>query len=261
MVDTTLAQAQRMSAPRAVALCQCFNGALEYQAGNWKEAEESLRESIALYHEIGAASGEALARQQLAVVLTARTQLDEALAVLQEGTVVAERAVMRAHCLARLYATMARNRLEAGDLVAADDALALGLQMSKRHGNCATCDALLYPVAVSVRLAQDRPNEAAGFCQRLSEAAASYGSRTWIAMARQVQGEVAAAQGEHDEALLAFKKAVRGFRRAEFDYEAARCLTAMAEVRRERGAPGDRQKAANAQQEAARIYQMLQPGL
>ena len=54
-----LEQAQRMSAPRAVALCQCFNGALEFQAGNWKGAEASLRESIALYSEIGAASGEA----------------------------------------------------------------------------------------------------------------------------------------------------------------------------------------------------------
>lgn len=260
MVDTTLAQAQRMRAPRAVALCQCFNGALEFQAGHWGQAETSLRESIALYAEIGAASGEALARQQLGVVLTARQQLDEALAVLEEGTVVAERAVMRAHCLARLYASMARNRLEAGELAAADDALTLGLQMSRRHGNCATCDALLYPAAVSVRLAQERLEEAAEFCRRLSEEAANYGSRTWIAMARQVQGEVAAARGAHEDALRAFKKAVRGFRQAEFDYEAARCLAAMAEVHEAHGVAGDRQKAAQVRQEADRIYAELQGG-
>lgn len=260
MVDTTLGQAQRMSAPRAVALCQCFNGALEFQAGNWAEAESSLRESIALYRELGAASGEAIARQQLSVVLTARREFDEALDLLEEGTVVAEQAVMRAHCLARLYASMARNRLQAGDVAAADDALAQGLHMSLRHGNCATCDALLYPVAVGVRLAQGDVQEATVFCQRLSEEAASYGSRTWIAMARQVQGEVAAARGAYDEALMAFKKAARGFRQAGFDYEAARSLEALADVRCKRNAPGDSEKGARAREEAARIYEALQLG-
>jgi tetratricopeptide (TPR) repeat protein len=261
MVDTTLAQAQRMNAPRAVALCQCFNGSLEFQAGNWALAGESLRESIALYGEIGAASGEALARQQLGVVLTAQGRLDEALNVLEEGTVVAERAVMRAHCLARLYAIIARNRLQAGDLAAADDALALGLQMSERHGNCATCDALLYPAAVGVRVAQDRLEEATAFCRRLSEEAASYRSRTWVAMARQVQGELAAAREQHDAALVALRKAVRGFRLAEFDYEAARCLEAMVAVYAARGAAGDGDKAARVRQQADRIYEALQAGI
>ena len=257
MVDTTMAQAQRMKAPRAVALCQCFNGALEFQAGHWAESEASLRESVALYRQIGAASGEALARQQLGVVLTAQEKFDEALDVLEEGTLVAERAVMRAHCLARLYASMARNRLQAGDLDAADDALSQGLQMSERHGNCATCDALLYPVAVSVRVAQGDLDEAAAFCRRLGEEAAGYGSRTWIAMARQVQGEVAAARGEFDDALKAYKKATRAFRQAGFDYEAARSLEAIAAVRRKRDAPGDREKADREHREASRIYEFL----
>lgn len=258
MVDTTLAQAQRMSAPRAVALCQCFNGALEFQAGNWKHAEDSLRQSIDLYSQIGAASGEALARQQLGVVLTARGRLDEALSILEEGTVVAERAVMRAHCLARLYASMARNRLEAGDTREAAQTLYLGLQMSERHGNCSTCDALLLPVATNVRLAQGNLQEATEFCRRLSRAAASYGSRTWIAMARQAQGHVAAAREQYDDALKAFRKATRGFRQAGFDYEAARCLSAAAQVRRRRAAPGDQRQAEQAHQQAEQIYTRLQ---
>lgn len=259
MVDTTLAQAQRMSAPRAVALCQCFNGSLEYQAGRWQQAEASLRESVDLYNQLGAASGEALARQQLGVVLTARGELDEALAILEEGVLVAERAVMRAHCLARLYASMARNRLQAGAVEEAAHALDMGLQMSERHGNCSTCDALLLPVAANVRLAQGRLQEAARFCRELGEAAASYGSRTWIAMARQAQGHVAAAREEYDAALKAFAKAARGFRQAGFDYEAARCLSAAARVRQQRAAPGDQQKAEQAQREAEQIYATLQP--
>ncbi len=61
-----------MGAPRAIALCQCFNGALEFQAGYWIEAESVLRESVKLYRELGAASGEALALQRLGILLTAR---------------------------------------------------------------------------------------------------------------------------------------------------------------------------------------------
>jgi hypothetical protein len=167
---------------------------------------------------------------------------------------------MRAHCLARLYAIIARNRLEAGDVAAADDALALGLQMSERHGNCATCDALLYPAAVGVRVAQERLDEATAFCRRLYAEAARYRSRTWIAMARQVQGELAAARAQHDTALVALRKAVRGFRLAAFDYEAARCLEAMVAVYTARGAPGDDDKAARARQQADRIFAALQGG-
>jgi tetratricopeptide (TPR) repeat protein len=70
-----------MGAPRAIALCQCFNGALEFQAGRWSEAEPALRESIKLYHELGAAAGEALALQRLGTLLTARGRLDEALPI------------------------------------------------------------------------------------------------------------------------------------------------------------------------------------
>src|SRR3970040_821714 len=119
-VSTTLAQAQRMGAPRAVALCQCFNGALEFQAGRWIEAELVLRESVKLYREIGTASGEALALQRLGTLLTARGQLDEAMILFEEGVIAAERAIMRAHCLTRLYASMTRNRLMADEVDAAD---------------------------------------------------------------------------------------------------------------------------------------------
>ena len=226
-MDTTLAQAQRMSAPRAIALCQCFNGALEFQAGNWDQAEKALRQSIELYRSIGAASGEALARQRLGVLLTARGHLDEAWTTLEEGAVVAERAVMRAHCLTRIYAAMARNRLEANDVAAAEQALAAGLAMSDRHGNCATCNALLLPVAVSVHLTQEDLETAEAFCRQLEEAAQEYGSRTWLALAQQASAEVAAAKGDLAEALDAYQKARDKFRAANHIYEADRCQASM----------------------------------
>lgn len=246
-----------MSAPRAVALCQCFNGALEFQAGHWTEAEAALRESIRLYREIAAASGEALACQRLGVLQTARGQLTEGLTTLEEGLVAAEHALMRAHCLTRLYAAIARNRLIAKDLPAADHALNLGLAMSARHGHCATCDALLLPVAVSVKVIQGDLTAAEAFCHKLDEAADQYASQTWVAMAQQALGELAAARGEVETALICYTEAYKGFQVSSYDYEAARCLNAAANVRLTRRTPGDIDAAQAAQAEARHILVRL----
>ncbi len=246
-----------MNTPRAVALCQCFNGALEFQAGHWGEAEAALRASVKLYRELGAASGEALAWQRLGVLQTARGQLAEAMASFEEGVAVAERATMRAHCLTRLYTSMTRNRLSAGDRAAADQYLALGLAMGERHGNCATCDSLLLPVAVSVRAVQRDFSAAETFCRRLEEAAQKYASRTWVAMARQTRAKLLDAQGNLDEALAAYAEAHDAFTTSGNEYETARCLDAIAALRQARNAPGDLGRARAAQAEAQRLFEQL----
>lgn len=246
-----------MGAPRAIALCQCFTGALEFQAGRWDEAEAALRDSIALYRLLGAASGEALSRQRLGDLQTARGLLDEALDTFQAGVAVAERALLRAHCLARLYASMTHNRLAAGDTMLADHFLRLGLEMSQRHGNCATCDALLLPAAIDTRLAQGDPAAAEAFCRQLDAAAEQYGSRVWVAKARQARGQLAAARAAWDEAVSCYEAARAAYAATGNDYEAARCLAALAEVRRKRAADGDREAAAEARALARRLFARL----
>ncbi len=253
-MDTTLAQAKRMGAPRAVALCLCFSGALEYQTGHWEAAETALKESIRIYRELGAASGEALAWQRLGVLQTARGQLEAAMRSFGEGLAAAERAVMRAHCHARLYASMTRNRLAAGDLPTAEQYLSLGLEMSARHGNCATCDALLFPAAVSLRIAQGQVGPAEVFCRQLEEAAEQYASRMWVAMARQARGELLAAQQRFAEALERYQEAYEAYRAAGHDYEAARCLSAMADLHATRNDP---QRAMAIRRQAQELYQQL----
>jgi tetratricopeptide (TPR) repeat protein len=249
-----------MGAPRAIALCQCFNGALESQAGHWAEAEAVLRESLRLYHELGAASGEALALQRLGTLLTARGRLDEALTLFEEGVIVAGRASMRAHCLTRLYASMTRNRLMTGEIEAADHYLMLGLAMSERHGHCATCHALLYPVAVSVQIAQGNFSQAEDSCQRLEKAAQEYQSQAWMAMARQARGELAAARGDFESAMICYDQASQAFKATGNQYDAAHCLMAMAEIRRKRKAAGDAKIAKSEVAEAALILERLNAG-
>lgn len=198
-----------------------------------------------------------MACQRLGVLQTARGHLAEGLATLEEGVLAAEQALMRAHCLARPYAAMARNRLAAGDLAAADQALALGLPMSQRHGHCATCDALLLPAAVSVRVATGDFSAAEHFCHQLDAAAEQYTSRMWLAMARQSRGELAAAQGQFDAVLQDYAAAQAGYVAAGNEYEAARCLVAAAALRLDRSVPDDLTIAQAMQTEAQRIFERL----
>jgi tetratricopeptide (TPR) repeat protein len=246
-----------MGASRAIALCHCFEGALEFQSGHWASAEAALRKSIQLYREIGAASGEALACQRLGVLQTARGKLAAGLATLHEGLAAAERALMRAHCLTRVYAAIVRNRLAAADLLAADHALTLGLAMSERHGNCATCDALLLPTAISVHVAKGDFSTAETFCRRLDEAAEKYASRVWIAMARQSRGELAKAQGKLDDALRYYTEALVGFRASGNEYEVACCLAATASILHTRSEVDDSEAAYAAQGAAQQIFERL----
>ena len=249
-----------MGALRAIALCQCFTGALEFQAGHWAEAEDALRDSIQLYREIGAASGEALACQRLGVLQTARGQMSEGLATLEEGVLAAERALMRAHCLTRLYASMTRNRLVASEIEAAEHYLALGLAMSERHGHCATCHALLYPAAVSMHIARGGLSLAEDFCQQLESASHEYKSRAWVAMARQSRGELQDAQGDFETALRCYEEASQAFKAIGNQYETARCLAAMATIRRKRKLPGDAKIAKSEAAEASSILERLNAG-
>ena len=256
-VTATLKQAQRMGAARAVALCHSFDGALEFQSGHWANAEASLHAAIQLYRQIGAALGESLSCQRLGALLTARGRIEEGLAILQEGLAAAERALLRAHCLTRVNASLVRNRLAAGDLMAADQAMTLGLTMSERHGTCSTCYALLLPAAISLRIAQGDLAEAVNFCRQLDQAAAKYASRMWVAMARQAHGELGAAQGELEDTLNAYAEALRGFRSAGNEYEAARCLAALATIHLTRNTAGDAGVAQQAQEEAQQIFERL----
>jgi len=219
-----------MGAPRAIALCQSFNGALEFQVGHWSEAEEALYESIDLFQQIGAADGEALSYQRLGILLTAQGQLDEGLSALEDGVMAAKQAKLRAHLQGRLYASIARNRLLAGDLAAADDALSLGQVLTESHGHCALCEALLLPVAVSVRIAQGNLAAADVYCRQLDEATARYGSHTWVALASQARGELAAAQDDIEEAITYYTAAQAGFQEAQNEYAVAQCNEVLARL-------------------------------
>jgi tetratricopeptide (TPR) repeat protein len=248
-VDQTLEQAQRMKAPRAVALCENFGGMLDFQAGRWSEAETQLRQAVDRFRQVGSACGEALSLQRLAILLTARGDLEVARTLLDEGLIVGARAAMRSHCLTRIHASMARNRLAARDREAARASLEEGLAEAARHGHCATCSALLLPEAVRVALAWENLADASMFAKRLDDVAQRFASRAWTAMAEQTRGRVLAARRDTGDAFDAFERARLAFDAIECPYEAARCV--MAQSRLFAGAKGKQRSRGSALAESA----------
>jgi tetratricopeptide (TPR) repeat protein len=149
---------------------------------------------------------------------------------LGDSVVTGERAVLRAHCLTRSYATMARNRLAAGDLAAADEYMQQGLAVARRHGNCITCNALILPESVQVHLGLGRYDEALEDVRALEETAGRYRSLAWVAMARQARGRHQAATGHADDAAQTFAAAEHAYAEYGNSYEAVRCRFARARV-------------------------------
>jgi ATP/maltotriose-dependent transcriptional regulator MalT len=217
-----------MGAPRALALCDNFDGALDFQSGHWQAAEDKLRRAAAMYRDIGSAAGESLSLQRLAVVLTARGAVDEAHGVLSDGLVVAERAAMRSHCLTRLHASMIRNRLAANDSEGVAVSLANGMEMARRHGDCVTCSALLLPEVVRAHIALGQLEAADASCEQLQRTAADFDSRVWDAMALQCRGRVLLTRGDTVAAAEVLARAARSYETAEQPYEVARCLALQA---------------------------------
>jgi tetratricopeptide (TPR) repeat protein len=246
-----------MGAPRALALCQCFGGALDFQVGEWEKAEAELRDAVSLYRQLGAASGESFSLQRLGVLLTARGQLDEAMTVFDEGLVVAERATLRSHCILRLQASMVRNRLAANDIQGAEQWLRVGEQTSRRHGNCVTCNALLLPEAVRVAVALDRLDDADRHARDLEAIAEQFGSRAWSAMASHARGRVQAASGDWQTACKSFREARDAYLAVEATYDAARCRRAEAEALRSSGDEELIARAAELAAEAQRTQEAL----
>ncbi len=255
-VDQTLEQGRRMQAPRAIALCESFAGTLDFQGGNWASAETQLRQAIDRFRQVGSACGEALSLQRLAVLLTARGALEDARALLDEGIVVGSRAAMRSHCLTRIHASLTRNRLAANDRDGARVSLEEGLAEAARHGNCATCSALLLPEAVRVELAWEAIPDAERYADRLEDVAGRFESRAWTAMAEHARGRVLAARGDVEKAFDAFERARKSFGEVGFPYEAARCVMAQSRLF-EKGRGKARDKAAALADEAQRAFATL----
>jgi hypothetical protein len=180
-----------------------------------------------------------------------------------EGAVEAERAVEEA---ARLdlthlgvaFSELAEIRLRQGDLDAAEEALlrarefgdsavepcltllrvarddvagaGLGIDAALAAASARLHRARLLPAKVEVALLAGDAEAAAGAAAELEQTAASYGSPTLLAAARQAIGAVALATGERDQAVAHLAAAQQLWREARAPYEQAQARALLAEA-------------------------------
>ena len=127
-VDQTLEQARRMKAPRARSRCARASPArsTSVRADGTRPTRSSAARSKAFGWSEARAARRCRSRgSQFSSRLVA--SLEEGRRLLDEGLVVGGRAAMRSHCLTRMLASLARNRLAAGDHDGARASLEEGL--------------------------------------------------------------------------------------------------------------------------------------
>jgi len=228
-------QAQDIGATRALAMCTLFIGTAEYMQGKFNEAMANLTKSRQIYHELDAAAGEAMALQRMGVVGTALGRMDQSRDFLHDGIRLAEKAMMQSHCLVRLFATLGRNRLEAGDVKASLDAVERGLAVEAQHGSCVTCNVMLYPISTMAFAMNGNLDEAHHYAAKAEESAIAFGSHYFFGLTYQVQGMLHGLREEWAAAMQKLEKAKQEFEAIKVIYEVARSDLFRASVLMRRG--------------------------
>lgn len=230
---STSVEAERMGAPRSLALCNYYIGATDYFRGRFTEAQTHLGDALALYQQVGAPAGQAVALQFLGLTKTALGRLEEGREHLERGVAIARRGTMWSHTLTRLYAALARNRVDANDPVAARAYAERGLELAEAHGHC-ICNASIYCVAsVAFSLTGDL-GRAAELAENALQGAADLDSPLFRCMAYQATALARAQAGEWSAAFDALDAARRHAEAVGLSYELGRILLMRAFVHLQR---------------------------
>jgi tetratricopeptide (TPR) repeat protein len=245
-----------MGAPRSLALCHYYLGAADYLCGRFQAALAQLTEAVALYHQVDAPAGEAVALQFLGMTHTALGDLDAGRRHLEHGIAVAQRGLMPSHTLIRLYAALGRNRLDANDAAGARAAAEAGLALIDRHAGC-ICNASIHTVAaVALALTGDLDRAAALGREALARADA-LGSPFFRCLAFQADAMIHALTGAWEPAFAALDQARLHAEAGGFPYELGRVLLLRAFVHTRRGGLRDLPAATALLAEAAPLFLRL----
>lgn len=235
-MERALHQAEQIGNVRAQALCHHGRGAVQFVTGAWSDAEASLRRGIELAASVGSTFGVVLGEHRLGILETATGRVEAAaqrLSAALETALSSGNPMVLEHSPTRLLTALAASRLAAGDLEGATDALERGFEaqaavVAQGFGECVTCDVLLYPVAVRVRLARGELSEAEAACRRVEESTTWFHSRVWVATAHETRGLLARAEGDLALAADQLEQARAAFASLGQPLEEARCLDALA---------------------------------
>lgn len=221
---------------------------------------EDLERSLELAREVDSVFGQVLGLQRLGLLETGLGRCEAAQDRLCRALDMAQHSrspMVRGHGIGRVLATLAFNRLEAGELPQAAGYLAEGYAMQRRVGDCPSCDVLLYPAAVPIAIALGDLEQAEAACRRAEESASAFRSQAWLATARYLRGLLATARGEWHVAAGSLERALQTFVSLDQPYDAARCLEATAILAERAGGALPGLDPSDSRRKAVGLYQRL----
>jgi DNA-binding SARP family transcriptional activator len=216
-----LDKAEQAGAARAQAFAWCLLGESLLLQARWEEADGCLERSCDLHAGFGTRSG-ALPWQRRAELAACCGRYDESETAFLRAVAIATVSPMASHVWGRIHATRALSALEQGDPERAAAAVRAASAAVVRYGSCATCGALLNPVAAEAYAALGDADSAQAYAASASEVGEIFASSAWSAMADSSAAWVAAARGDSTTARDLHASAADLYRRAGQPYWAAR---------------------------------------
>jgi DNA-binding SARP family transcriptional activator len=225
----TLAVAERRDAIPAQAFAWCLLGESLMLHGHWDEAAGCLERSCELYGPAGSRTVALpwLRRAELAVCVGAH---EDVAGYLRRATAIAAVTPMARHAWGRLHATAALAALELERLDHAVRSVRAARNTAARYGDCPTCSAMLNPLAADALTQAGDRREARVFARAASDAAASFPSSAFQAMAESAAGSVALGEGDTTQARTRFETAAALYDKAQQPFWVDRSLRKAAGV-------------------------------
>jgi DNA-binding SARP family transcriptional activator len=223
-----LDRAERAGAARAEAFAWCLLGESLLLQARWEEAEACLDRSCTLHAGFGARSG-GLAWQRRAELAVCRAQYDDAESALRRASAIATVSPMACHLWGRIFATRAFAALERGEADRAVGAVRAASAAAARYGDCASCSALLNPMAAEAFAAFGDAENAGAYAAAAQQTGRMFASSAWSAMAVAASASVAFAHGDHATANAQNREAAALYRRAGQPYWAERAARGNAQ--------------------------------
>ena len=256
----SLERAAEAGSIRARSLCEHALGAVDYLLGDWESSEQALQASVEKAREVGSTFGEVLGQQRIAIVETATGRMSQAHERLTEALEIANKSdspMVQVHSMTRLYGALAQNRLDVGDVQAANRYLERGFRVQRAVGKCVPCDVLMYPAAVPLYIAIGDLEKADWACAQLEDAANGFVSRAWIAQARYLRGVMLGESQEWERSKSILREALSIYRDLEQPYESAQVAQALGEVILRGGSISGDEDAESLLKEAYETYSTL----
>ena len=146
----------------------------------------------------------------------------EAESALRRAAAIATVSPMAAHVWGRIYATRAFAALERGEPDRAVAAVGAASAAAARYGDCASCSALLNPIAAEAYAVVGDHESAQAYAGAAGQVAGMFASYAWSAMSESAAAWAAYADGDEDTAGERLTAAVALYRQAGQPYWADR---------------------------------------